>query len=183
MDKYLNMMKVKFVDKGIPVLIGEFGAFRKKVLAPSSQDLHNASIKSFYRYFVQSAKSKGMITYCWDTGGIFNFSTGRTVDRDVLSAIQLGQADATIVAFHKTTNLEIKAFPNPFHTALTLSFDKPDEIRSIDVFDLFGKKIEHLDLSEPKQTLDLGTQYQSGMYVLNVTSVSGSQTIKVIKKF
>ncbi len=176
-------MKVKFVDKGIPVLIGEFGAFRKKVLAPSSQELHNASIKSFYRYFVQSAKSKGIITYCWDTGGIFNFSTGRTVDREVLTSIQSGLADATGIEFSNTSDLGIKAFPNPFQSVLTLRFEKPEGIRSIDVFDLFGMKIEHIDGSGLSQSLNLGARYQCGMYLLNVTSSKGSQAIKVIKRF
>jgi hypothetical protein len=95
-DKLLGMMKSKFVDKGIPVIIGEYGAFRKRVRASSNQALHNASIKAFYRYFVKSATNKGIITYCWDTGGIINFTTGKTNDRDVLSSIMQGANDATM---------------------------------------------------------------------------------------
>jgi len=95
MDKGLGQMKTKFVDKGIPVIIGEYGAFRRRLSPPSDQALHNASIKSFYRYFVKSAINNGIITYCWDTGGIINFTTGKTNDIDVLSAIQQGVKDAT----------------------------------------------------------------------------------------
>jgi endoglucanase len=98
MDKGLGQMKTKFVDKGIPVIIGEYGAFRRRLSPPSDQALHNASIKSFYRYFVKSAMNNGIITYCWDTGGIINFTTGKTNDTDVLSAIQQGVKDATISA-------------------------------------------------------------------------------------
>jgi aryl-phospho-beta-D-glucosidase BglC (GH1 family) len=104
MDKGLEQMKTKFVDKGIPVIIGEYGAFRRKLRPPSDQALHNASIKSFYRYFVKSAMSRGIITYCWDTGGIINFTTGKTKDRDVLNAIQQGVKDETTGTTTATNN-------------------------------------------------------------------------------
>ncbi|MGE5427268.1 MAG: glycoside hydrolase family 5 protein, partial [Methylococcaceae bacterium] len=59
MDKYLTLMKTKFIDKGIPVIIGEYGAFRRKLSAPSDQALHNASINTYYSYFVKSATKMG----------------------------------------------------------------------------------------------------------------------------
>ena len=104
MDNGLELMKTKFVDKGIPVIIGEYGAFRRKLRPPSDQALHNASIKSFYRYFVKSAKSRGIITYCWDTGGIINFTTGKTNDKDVLNAIQQGVKDEAMGTTTATNN-------------------------------------------------------------------------------
>ena len=83
MDNYLGLMKTQFVDKGIPVIIGEYGAFRRKLSPPSDQALHNASIEYYYRYFVKSAMSKGIITFCWDTpGGLFDRSTGVIEDHE-----------------------------------------------------------------------------------------------------
>jgi aryl-phospho-beta-D-glucosidase BglC (GH1 family) len=94
MDNGLNLMKTKFVDKGIPVIIGEYGAFRhNQIPAPSIQALHNASIEYFYRYFVKSATDKGIITYCWDTGGLFDFTTGKIKDKVVVNAIIKGGTD------------------------------------------------------------------------------------------
>jgi endoglucanase len=94
MDKYLSLMKTRFIDKGIPVIIGEYGAFRKKLSPPSDQELHNTSIEYYYSYFVKSAMSKGIITFCWDTpGGFFDRSTGVINDRRVVNAIMQGVND------------------------------------------------------------------------------------------
>lgn len=96
MDKYLGLMKARFIDKGIPVIIGEYGAFRKNLSPPSDQALHDASIEYYYRYFVKSAMSKGIITFCWDTpGGFFDRRTGAIQNRSVVDAIMQGAADVS----------------------------------------------------------------------------------------
>jgi len=96
MDRLLDLMKTKFVDKGIPVIIGEFGAFKRKISLPSDQALHIASIEYYYRYFVKSAMSKGIIPYCWDVNhGIFNRGQAKIIDNGVLNAIMQGAKDAT----------------------------------------------------------------------------------------
>lgn len=181
MDKYLGMMKTKFVDKGIPVIIGEYGAFRKTVIAPSNQVLHNASIKSFYRYFVKSATEKGIITYCWDTGGIFNFSTGAVKDRDVLSSIMLGAKDATtdtqILKFGA-----VELYPNPFTTTLNLKIENPDQIDRITVFDMMGRQVETIGHSAVNSTLTLGSTLKPNMYIVQIAGDGWSKSFKVIKK-
>jgi endoglucanase len=94
LDNYLGLMKTRFIDKGIPVIIGEYGAFRRKLSSPADQALHNASIEYYYRYFVKSAMSKGIITFCWDTpGGLFDRSTGAIQDRSIVKAIMQGADD------------------------------------------------------------------------------------------
>lgn len=65
MDNYLGPMKTRFINKGIPVIIGAYGAFRRKLSFPSDHALHDASIEYFYRYFVKSATDKGIKTFCW----------------------------------------------------------------------------------------------------------------------
>ncbi|MDP4270204.1 MAG: glycoside hydrolase family 5 protein [Bacteroidota bacterium] len=95
LDKKFESMKTKFVDKGIPVIIGEFGAFRKKLNTPSEQALHNASIEYYYRYTVKIALSKGLIPICWDVPGLlYNRKTSEQVDRAVVNAIMQGKKDA-----------------------------------------------------------------------------------------
>jgi len=96
MDRLLGLMKTKFIDKGIPVIIGEYGAFRKKQSPSCDMALHNASIEHFYRYFVRSAMSKGMVTYCWDVPGmLFLRSTATPADKGVLNAIMQGAKEVT----------------------------------------------------------------------------------------
>lgn len=95
-DKNFEKMKTQFVDKGIPVIIGEFGASRRKLSSPSDQTLHNASVDSYYRYVVKSTVSKGLIPICWDVPGwLFNRNTGTVLDRGIINAIQQGYNDAS----------------------------------------------------------------------------------------
>ncbi|HEY5509317.1 MAG TPA: cellulase family glycosylhydrolase [Paludibacter sp.] len=182
MDKYLGMMKTKFVDKGIPVIIGEYGAFRKQVIAPSNQALHNASIKSYYRYFVESATKKGIITYCWDTGGIFNFSTGQTKDIDVLSAIMQGAKDATTATPVVLKDGDLKLYPNPFTTTLNLKVDNPADIDRITVFDMMGRQVEAIGHSAVNSSLTLGTSLNSGIYIVQITGKDWTKSIKILKR-
>jgi len=181
MDKYLSLMKAKFVDKGIPVIIGEYGAFRRKLSPPSDQALHNASIKSYYRYFVKSAMSKGMITYCWDTGGIFNFTTGKKIDKDVYNAIMLGAKDAITGAITlKDKALEL--FPNPFTSTFNLRVDNMDEIVSISIFDMLGKQVETIKYPANTGLTDLGSSLKPDMYIVQVNGEKWTKSFKIVKQ-
>jgi hypothetical protein len=96
-------MKTKFVDKGIPVIIGEYGAYKRKDIdGKKNQDLHNASVEYFHRCVIKSTLSKGIIPYFWDTPNVlFDRETGRVLDRGVLKAIMQGAKDAESVSRKK----------------------------------------------------------------------------------
>jgi aryl-phospho-beta-D-glucosidase BglC (GH1 family) len=95
-DKYFGMMKEQFVDKGIPVIIGEYGAGKRKLGTPSEQELNNASVESFYKCVVRLTVSKGLIPICWDVPGwLFNRSTGAILDRGIINAINQGYKEAS----------------------------------------------------------------------------------------
>ena len=184
MDKYLGQMKTKFVDKGIPVIIGEYGAFRRdlsSISPPSDQALHNASIKAYYRYFVKAAMNRGIITYCWDTGGVFNFSTGQTKDKDVLSSIQQGVKDVT-TATPVLKDDVIELYPNPFTTTLNLKIDNPDDIDRVMVFDMMGRQVETIGHSAVYSSLTLGSSLKPNMYIIQITGKSWTKSFKVIKE-
>ena len=61
-------MKKKFVDKGVPVYIGEYGCQWRDVSALSgeSQARHDASVEAFHREVCQQAVSMGMVPVVWD---------------------------------------------------------------------------------------------------------------------
>ena len=70
MKKQLQMMKTNFVDRGYPVVIGEFGANWRDLssLPGESQAKHNASIKAHYRELHRLCKEMGgMVPMTWDT--------------------------------------------------------------------------------------------------------------------
>ena len=180
MDKYLGLMKTKFIDKGIPVILGEYGAFRRKLSPPSDQALHNASIEYYYRYFVKSSTIKGLITYCWDTGGIFNFTTGKINDRVIVNAIMQGAKDATTgIAFLNDNAIEL--YPNPFTSTISLKVNNPDDINRITVFDRLGHQVETVEHSAVKNLLHLCSLLKPDMYVVQVNKINWTKSFKVIK--
>jgi endoglucanase len=95
-DKFFGSMKTKFVDKGIPVIIGEYGAYKRDdIIGKKNKARHDASVESFHRYVIKSALSKGIIPYLWDTpNGLYDRDSGKVLDRGVLNAIMQGAKDA-----------------------------------------------------------------------------------------
>ena len=87
-------MKTQFVDKGIPVILGEFGAIRRSNLTGSNLSLHLASRASYLKVVVQQPKANGMIPIYWDEGnlgsngfGIFNRFNTSIVDTQALNGL------------------------------------------------------------------------------------------------
>lgn len=94
-DSLFNGLKTKFVDKGIPVILGELGAYRRKIDDPENQDLNNKSVEHFNKYVVKNAISNGIIPYYWDTPrNLFNRDTGEIMDKGVLKAMMQGAKEA-----------------------------------------------------------------------------------------
>lgn len=94
-DKLFGDLKTKYVDKGIPVILGEFGAYKRKLSAPSDQALNERSVEFFGKYVVKSALENGIIPYYWDTpNNLFNRDSGQVLDRGVLKAMMEGAKEA-----------------------------------------------------------------------------------------
>lgn len=96
-DQMFDLMKTQFVDKGIPVIIGEFGASKRLTLTGENLELHIRSRLAYYEYVVSAAVSRGMIPVAWDTGykgnltfTIFDRPTGSVYDLGLLNAIRSG---------------------------------------------------------------------------------------------
>lgn len=90
-EEKLELMKQKFSDKGIPVIIGEFGAYKRKLPIGGDQKLHNKSVEYFQQYFVKTAASKGLIPFYWDVNmGLFNRGKCKVLDENLLHAIIQG---------------------------------------------------------------------------------------------
>lgn len=69
MHNQFRKMKEKFVDKGIPVIIGEFGVTYRKFSDPVAQKSHDDSRAYYYSYITEQAKNYGLVPYVWDNGG------------------------------------------------------------------------------------------------------------------
>ncbi|MEO8239323.1 MAG: glycoside hydrolase family 5 protein [Flavobacterium sp.] len=92
-----KLMKTQFVDKGIPVILGEFGAIRRSSLTGDNLTKHLASRAYYLKYVVQQAKANGLVPFYWDEGsisnngfGIFNRSNNTVFDNQALTGLMSG---------------------------------------------------------------------------------------------
>lgn len=81
-DSVFQQMKTTFIDKGVPVIVGEYGAYLK----------HNYPGMSTYRnywaqYVTKSMYQHGAVPMWWDTGELFDRTTGAQKVPDTISAI------------------------------------------------------------------------------------------------
>jgi endoglucanase len=89
-DAQFQKMKVAYVDKGIPVILGEFGAIRRTEY-PGAEAYRLAWNKAIAR----SAWAHGMVPVYWDAGaatdnhsmGLFNRSSGAQVYPELIKAL------------------------------------------------------------------------------------------------
>jgi len=90
--KYFQMIKAKFVDKGIPVLMGEYGAYRRGGSAhiPKDLALHNKSIDDWITFTTKTAIANGVKPFWWDTSGILDRSNNTVKDQRSLDALIAG---------------------------------------------------------------------------------------------
>lgn len=96
-DYAFGLMKSKFVDKGIPVIIGEFSASKRDLTYPSDQTLHEASRKYYYKYVVSAAISRGLVPMCWDLNEqIFDRENATVLDQGLIDAMLQGEAAAHV---------------------------------------------------------------------------------------
>ncbi len=84
-----NQLKKAFIDKGLPILIGEYGA------------THQEGFEDYRRYYMEyvtkAAVERGMLPIYWDNGGrgsggenfaLFDRTTGDTLHPEVLEAMR-----------------------------------------------------------------------------------------------
>lgn len=86
----LKKMKTNFVDKGIPVVIGEFGA-------PAKTDSANEKYRTYYlQYVVKYATEYGLVPVYWDNGSsykLFDRNSGATVYPDIVNGMMAALVD------------------------------------------------------------------------------------------
>lgn len=86
---YFQMMKTKFANNGIPVVMGEF-AVQSLNLKGDSLNFNLASRAYWYNYNMHLAFANGMLPFLWDTGSIINRSTYAVQDQRDLAALVQG---------------------------------------------------------------------------------------------
>ncbi|PKQ46632.1 cellulase family glycosylhydrolase [Confluentibacter flavum] len=88
-DASMALAKTKFVDKGVPVILGEYGVYRRDNAQYVPQDLeaHNNSVDHWIRYVTKQAIANGLIPFWWDTGGAVDRANFTVKDQRTIDAI------------------------------------------------------------------------------------------------
>jgi hypothetical protein len=73
---------------------------------------------------------------------------------------------------------QVKIFPNPTNDVWTLS--SPNTIVDIQVFDILGKQVVSINPNTNEATIN-ATNLKDGLYLAKISTINGSQTVKLIK--
>ncbi len=92
-DANFALMKKQFVDKGIPVVLGEFGAITRTNLSGDALKLHLASRAFYFKYVTKQAIANGLLPFFWDTGGLIDRSKYTVADQQALDALIQGATE------------------------------------------------------------------------------------------
>lgn len=82
-------VKAAFVDKGIPVILGEYGAYRRNnsTNVPLDLETHEASVDYWTTFVTKQAIAHGVIPFWWDTGGALDRANNTVKDQRTIDAI------------------------------------------------------------------------------------------------
>lgn len=95
-------LNAAFVDKGYPVILGEYGAVRRTLPATEGdQTKHDESRQYWYQLITAEAMQDGVIPFVWDTNAtgsntltVINRRDGSVFDQYDLSGITAGVGEA-----------------------------------------------------------------------------------------
>lgn len=92
LDKQFASLKTNFVDKGYPVILGEYAVTDRNLTSygnnsegTSYQDIFERSRGYYYEYLNRVAKNNGVVPFLWDTpASLFNRGSSTNDDNSVL---------------------------------------------------------------------------------------------------
>lgn len=91
-DQQFQLMKTRFVDKGIPVVMGEFGTGVRKNLTGADLQLHLDSRAHYFNYITKKALANGLIPFYWDIGELLDRTDNKVLDQQAFDALMNGAA-------------------------------------------------------------------------------------------
>ncbi|WPU94857.1 glycoside hydrolase family 5 protein [Mucilaginibacter sabulilitoris] len=83
-----QLMKTKYVDRGIPVLMGEYGAYRRTT--PKDLTTHNEAVDYWIKFTTQQAIANGLKPFFWDIGVAIDRRNNKTLDQPTIDALMAG---------------------------------------------------------------------------------------------
>jgi aryl-phospho-beta-D-glucosidase BglC (GH1 family) len=90
MKSLFARMKARFVDRGIPVILGEYGAITIRTGLGEHQEAHDNSRSLYDETATREAKNHGLVPFYWETGRVVNRHTGEVKDSYAMDGIRKG---------------------------------------------------------------------------------------------
>jgi endoglucanase len=81
-EKQFSAMRERFVDRGVPVIVGEYGAYPKPKYPGMKPYVHH-----WIRHVTGSMRKHGLVPVWWETNGLFDRATGAQKDPETIRAI------------------------------------------------------------------------------------------------
>lgn len=91
-DQQFKLMRTQFIDKGIPVIMGEFGTGVRKNLTGTDLKLHLDGRAYYLKYITQQAIANGMVPFLWDIGDLLDRTNNKVLDQQAYDALMQGAA-------------------------------------------------------------------------------------------
>lgn len=89
-------LKEKFIDKGIPVVLGEYAAMRRDRnynnvnYLPKDIAMHNKSVDYWNTFVTKQCKINGVIPFYWEVGNVLNRNNNTIKDQAMIDALKAG---------------------------------------------------------------------------------------------
>ena len=92
-DSFFQQLTDLYVSKGIPVLIGEFGAWTSSLTNATQATWNSNSVSYWNKYAAESARGHGLSPFYWSTpNNPFDWTTGAVIDAQRVSVLTGGDA-------------------------------------------------------------------------------------------
>lgn len=191
LEEFFLLMKVKFIDNGYPVVLGEYGAIKRNNLGGAARDLHIVSREYFLKYVTAAARRYGLIPVYWDNGAadfsLFNRSSGEITDQGAVDALMDGASGNFTVAATpagKENGSEVNSLQLNMpagENCLKLTINDPEQVTGLSIFDQLGRNILSLHGMAIQRTVPIRRHLNTGMYMVRLHTTDGTRTFKIVK--
>ncbi|MDR7210278.1 cellulase family glycosylhydrolase [Flavobacterium piscis] len=90
-------LKEKFIDKGVPVVLGEYAAMRRDKsispwikFVPKDMDMHNKSVDYWNTFITKQCKINGVVPMYWEVGNVMDRNNNTVKDQAMVNALIAG---------------------------------------------------------------------------------------------